>query len=58
MAGDRSDEELMREVARGRADRLECLVRRYAVHLMTFLSRMVGDRHPAEEPPPPKKTGK
>jgi RNA polymerase sigma-70 factor, ECF subfamily len=49
MAGDKSDEELMREVARGRADRLELLVRRYAVRLMTFLSRMVGDRHRAEE---------
>ena len=49
MAGDWSDEELMREVARGRADRLELLVRRYAVRLMTFLTRMVGDRHRAEE---------
>ena len=42
MAGDDSDEELMREVARGRADRLEMLVRRYGVRLMTFLSRMIG----------------
>ena len=49
MTGDDSDEELMREVARGRADRLEMLVRRYGVRLMTFLSRMVGDRHRAEE---------
>ena len=47
--GDRSDEELMREVARGRARPLEMLVRRYAVRLLTFLSRMVGDRHRAEE---------
>ena len=47
--GDRSDEDLMREVARGRAHPLEMLVRRYAVRLMTFLSRMVGDRHRAEE---------
>ena len=44
-----SDEGLMREVVRGRADRLEPLVRRYSVRLMTFLSRMVGDRHRAEE---------
>ena len=49
MAGDDSDEELMREVARGRSDRLEMLVRRYSVRLMTFLTRMVGDRHRAEE---------
>ena len=49
MAGDDSDEDLMREVARGRSDRLEMLVRRYGVRLMTFLSRMVGDRHRAEE---------
>ena len=48
-ACERSDEDLMREVARGRSDRLETLVRRYAVRLMTFLSRMVGDRHRAEE---------
>jgi RNA polymerase sigma-70 factor, ECF subfamily len=49
MTGDTSDEVLMREVARGRADPLETLVRRYGVCLMTFLSRMVGDRHRAEE---------
>ena len=49
MAGDGSDEDLMREVARGRTNPLETLVRRHAVHLMTFLSRMVGDRHRAEE---------
>ena len=48
-AGETSDEDLMREVARGRANPLETLVRRYAVRLMTFLSRMVGDRHRAEE---------
>src|SRR3954471_17399546 len=48
-AFDPSDEDLMREVARGRAAPLEMLVRRHAVRLMTFLSRMVGDRHRAEE---------
>ena len=48
-AGEASDEDLMRQVARGLADRLETLMRRYAVRLTTFLCRMVGDRHRAEE---------
>lgn len=44
-----SDEDLMALVAKGRADLLEPLVRRYAVPLLTFLTRMVADRHLAEE---------
>ena len=50
MASDpHSDERIMAEVARGRADRLEPLVRRYATPLLTFIHRLVGDRHQAEE---------
>jgi RNA polymerase sigma-70 factor (ECF subfamily) len=43
------DEHLMAQVADGRADLLEWLVRRHATGLLTFLTRMVGDRHRAEE---------
>lgn len=50
MASDaNSDERIMADVARGRADRLEPLVRRYATPLLTFIHRLVGDRHLAEE---------
>jgi RNA polymerase sigma-70 factor (ECF subfamily) len=43
------DEWLMAQVARGRRDCLEPLVRRYANRLLTFLQRMTGDRHRSEE---------
>jgi RNA polymerase sigma-70 factor (ECF subfamily) len=44
-----SDETLMGQVRRGRREELEPLVRRYARPLLTYLERMVGDRHRAEE---------
>jgi RNA polymerase sigma-70 factor (ECF subfamily) len=44
-----SDEWLMAQVVRGRQDCLEVLVRRYASPLLTFIQRMVGDRHHSEE---------
>lgn len=44
-----SDERLMIQVAQGRADRLELLVRRYATMLLTFICRLVVDRHRGEE---------
>lgn len=43
------DENLMAQVAFGRTDPLEVLVRRHATALLTFLARMIGDRHRAEE---------
>jgi RNA polymerase sigma-70 factor (ECF subfamily) len=43
------DEDLMAQVAADRADRLAPLVRRHATGLLTFLTRMVGDSHRAEE---------
>ena len=39
----------MYQVASGHGDRLEWLIRRHAAELLTFLTRMVGDRHCAEE---------
>ena len=45
----RSDEWLMRAVARGGREHVATLVRRYANPLLTFIQRMVGDRHRAEE---------
>lgn len=48
-AGSDRDEWLMAQVAFGRADLLEPLVRRHAPGLLTFLTRMIGDRHRAEE---------
>lgn len=39
----------MAEVAQGNRDALEPLVRRFATPLLTFLERMVGDRHRSEE---------
>jgi RNA polymerase sigma-70 factor (ECF subfamily) len=48
-AGAERDESLMQLVAAGRADLLEWLVRRHATGLLTFLVRMLGDRHRAEE---------
>ena len=46
---DDRDEWLMARVAHGERDCLEALVRRHATRLLTFLERMVGDRHRAEE---------
>jgi RNA polymerase sigma-70 factor (ECF subfamily) len=44
-----TDERIMGQVACGRADQLELLVRRFATPLLTFIHRLVGDRHLAEE---------
>jgi RNA polymerase sigma-70 factor (ECF subfamily) len=47
---DQRDEELMARVAQeSRSDLLEPLVRRHANSLLTFLTRMAGDGHQAEE---------
>ncbi len=46
---DDHDEGLMARVALGERDCLEALVRRHATRLLTFLARMAGDRHQAEE---------
>jgi RNA polymerase sigma-70 factor (ECF subfamily) len=43
------DEWLMAEVAAGKREHLEPLIRRYANPLLTFIRRMVGDRHRSEE---------
>ncbi len=43
------DEWLMRQVALGKRQYLEPLVRRHANALLTFLARMTGDMHRAEE---------
>jgi RNA polymerase sigma-70 factor (ECF subfamily) len=43
------DEWLMTQVAQGKRDCLDPLVRRYASPLLTFITRMVGDRHHSEE---------
>jgi RNA polymerase sigma-70 factor (ECF subfamily) len=43
------DEWLMAQVAQGRRDHLEPLIRRYASPLLTFIQRMVGDRHLGED---------
>jgi RNA polymerase sigma-70 factor (ECF subfamily) len=45
----RDDEEIMEQVAQGQTRRLEVLVRRHATRLLTFIQRMVGDRHRSEE---------
>ena len=44
-----SDEALMHQVAWGHREAMAPLVRRYASGLLTFLHRMTGDRHRAEE---------
>ncbi len=44
-----SDEWLMGQVVGGKRDCLEILVRRHATPLLTYLTRMCGDRHRAEE---------
>ena len=43
------DEWLMGQVACGKRDSLDVLVRRYASPLLTFITRMIGDRHRSEE---------
>ncbi|HEY3242084.1 MAG TPA: RNA polymerase sigma factor [Phycisphaerae bacterium] len=43
------DEWLMAQVARGQRSQLEPLVRRYSGPLLTFIQRMVQDRHRGEE---------
>ena len=47
--GHEPDEWLMGQVALGKRECLEPLVRRFASPLVTFLHRMCGDRHRAEE---------
>lgn len=44
-----TDEWLMAHVAQGHREHLEPLVRRHASSLLTFIQRMVGDRHRGEE---------
>jgi len=44
-----SDEWLMGQVARGKREHLGPLVRRYASPLLTYIERMVGDRHRGED---------
>lgn len=44
-----SDERLMQEVAQGKRERLEPLVRRYAGPLLTYIRRMVISEHRSEE---------
>src|SRR5262245_35181724 len=48
-APEERDEWLMTQVARGKRDQLEPLIRRHATPLLTFIPRMVGDRHKSEE---------
>jgi RNA polymerase sigma-70 factor (ECF subfamily) len=43
------DEWLMGQVALGKRDHLEPLIRRYASPLLTFIQRMIGDRHRSED---------
>jgi RNA polymerase sigma-70 factor (ECF subfamily) len=43
------DEWLMAQVAAGQREPLETLVRRHATPLLTFIQRMLGDRHRSEE---------
>src|SRR5437764_3088305 len=43
------DEWLMARVALGERDYLEPLIRRHASPLLTFIRRMIGDRHRSEE---------
>ncbi len=43
------DEWLMQHVARGHREHLELLLRRHAGPLLTFLYRLLGDRHRSEE---------
>jgi RNA polymerase sigma-70 factor (ECF subfamily) len=43
------DEWLMAQLATGKHEHLEPLIRRYANPLLTFIRRMIGDRHRSEE---------
>jgi RNA polymerase sigma-70 factor (ECF subfamily) len=43
------DERLMQQVALGQREPLDLLLRRYASPVLTFIQRMIGDRHRAEE---------
>lgn len=43
------DEWLMAQAALGKREHLEVLIRRYATPLLSFIQRMVGDRHHSEE---------
>jgi RNA polymerase sigma-70 factor (ECF subfamily) len=43
------DEQLMQQVALGRREHVRVLLRRYASPLLTFIQRMIGDRHRSEE---------
>ncbi len=47
--GQEPDEWLMGQVALGKREFLAPLVRRYASPLLTYIQRMVGDRHRSEE---------
>jgi RNA polymerase sigma-70 factor (ECF subfamily) len=44
-----ADEQLMAEVALDRREPLGTLIRRYACPLLTFIERMIGNRHRSEE---------
>lgn len=44
-----SDELLMSQFAKGQAENLAVLLRRHATPLLTFITRMVGNRHRGEE---------
>src|ERR1700682_2649855 len=44
-----SDEWLMVQVAHGKREALEALMRRHATPLLLFIQRMVGDRHLGED---------
>ncbi len=46
---DDSDEELMRQVARGDPEAMNALLRRYASSLLTFIRRTVGGQQRAED---------
>ena len=46
--GHEPDEWLMAQVSRGERECLNVLVRRYASPLLTFIRRMVSDRHRSE----------
>jgi RNA polymerase sigma-70 factor (ECF subfamily) len=43
------DERLMQQVALGKREHVGTLLRRYASPLLTFIQRMIGDRHRSEE---------
>ena len=49
MSSHESDERLMANVATGNREALEILIRRYAGSLLTFIHRLIGDRHRSEE---------